>query len=163
MPARDIIRQTLDSSDMILKRYIDDLNDADLLVRPAEGMNHIAWQLGHLIVAERTFVEDVKPGASPALPEGFEANHAKETHDSDDAKRFSTKSEYLALWDAQRAATKAALDALSDEDLEKPGPERWRRMVPSLGGLLNFAGGHTLMHVGQFVPVRRKLGKPIVI
>ena len=28
---------------------IDDLSDSDLMVRPAPGCNHIAWQLGHMI------------------------------------------------------------------------------------------------------------------
>ena len=36
-------------------------------------------------------------------------------------------------------------------------------MAPTVGHALNMAGGHTLMHVGQFVPLRRTLDKPVVI
>ena len=36
----------------VVNMYLDDLTDAELLVRPAENMNHIAWQLGHLIQSE---------------------------------------------------------------------------------------------------------------
>ncbi len=64
---------------------------------------------------------------------------------------------------AQRDATKAVLDALTDADLDAPAPERLRRMCPTVGTVFNLTGNHVLMHVGQFVAVRRKLGKPVVI
>lgn len=161
--SKAIIKNTLDMSDMVLKKYLEDLSDSDLLVRPAEGMNHIAWQIGHLIGAEKMFTEMVKPGAGSPLPEGFDKQHSKEAAASDDPSGFLSKAEYLKLWDEQRAATKAAVDALSDAELETPATGRFAQMVPNNGGLLNFAGTHALMHVGQWVPVRRKLGKPVVI
>jgi hypothetical protein len=51
--------------------YLDDLTDADLLVRPIPGTNHIAWQLGHAIQAEHEMLQGVSPGAMPKLPAGF--------------------------------------------------------------------------------------------
>ena len=71
MGPKDVILSTLDMSDFILKKYLDDLSDADLRLRPVEGMNPIALQFGHLIASERHFVEMIKPGASPPLPAGF--------------------------------------------------------------------------------------------
>src|SRR5438270_12981463 len=113
MHAKDAIRLTLDNSDFILKAYLNDLSDDEMLARPVEGMNHIAWQFGHLISAERMFAEAVKPGASPALPQGFEERHDPKSPSKDDRAGFATKTEYLRLWDAQRAATKSALDSVS--------------------------------------------------
>ena len=55
MGPKDVIKQTLDMSDFILNKYIDDLSDADLRVRPIEGMHPIALQLGHLIAGEQMF------------------------------------------------------------------------------------------------------------
>ena len=37
MHAKDAVRQTLDMSDMIIKAYLGDLDDADLLVRRCRG------------------------------------------------------------------------------------------------------------------------------
>ncbi len=34
-------------------------------------------------------------------------------------------------------------------------------MAPTVGAGFALMGNHMLMHVGQFVSVRRKLGKPI--
>ena len=42
MGPKDVIKQTLDMSDFILHKYLDDLSDADLRLRPVEGMHPIA-------------------------------------------------------------------------------------------------------------------------
>lgn len=163
MIAKDVIRQTLDMGESIVRTYVNDLEDADLRLRPAEGMNPIAWQLGHLLAYERMMVEGIKPDSSPPLPDGFEAAHAPEAAKSNDFAGLKTKAEYLKLWQAQRAATKAVLDGLSDAELDSPAPERFRRMWPTVGAVLTLVGNHTLMHVGQFILVRRTLGKPVLI
>ena len=162
MNAKDAIRQTIGMSDMIVSKYLDDLDESALMVRPVEGMNHIAWQIGHLISSERGFVEGIKPGSCPPLPEGFEAKHTKETTTSDDASKFLSKADYLAAWTAQREATKALLDSLSEADLDAPAPENIRSFCPTVGMVLNLTGLHPLMHVGQFVAVRREQKLPVV-
>jgi DinB superfamily len=163
MNAKDVIRMTIDNSDMISNSYLSDLSDADLMLRPVDGMNHLAWQLGHLIAAERHFLEAVKPGASPPLPHGFEEAHSKETISSNDPKKFRTKDEYLSLWKAQREATLKVLAGLPDSQLEAPSPESLRSFAPTVGSIFNMIGVHPLMHCGQWVSVRRKLKKPISI
>ena len=63
MNAKDVLRLDLKANHAILTNYLSDLSDADLLVRPAPGANHIAWQLGHLIVAEgRAFAQSQGEG-----------------------------------------------------------------------------------------------------
>jgi len=162
MQAKDAIRQSMEMSDMVMGKYLEDLDDAAFLRRPVEGMNHIAWQVGHLISIERGTIEAIKPGSSPALPEGFDAKHGKETHSVDDPGQFYTKDEYLAFWKAQREATRSVLDSLSDADLDAPAPERVRSFCPTVGHAMNMFGGvHPMMHAGQFVAVRRSLQKPV--
>ena len=163
MGPKDVIQHTFGMGDHILNSYLADLSDTDLLIRPVEGQNHIAWQLGHLISSERMFVEGVKPGSCPALPEGFDQAHNKEGSRSDDPKQFATKQQYLDLFKAQRAATLKVLAGLSDADLDKPGDERFRQICPTVGATFGLLGQHVLMHVGQFVGVRRKLKKPVTI
>lgn len=165
MNAKDVIRQSLDMGDSIVNGFLKDLDDADLLVRPVEGTNHIAWQLGHLIISERGMVEAIKPGTCPPLPDGFEEAHGRDeaATSSNDPARFRSKAEYLQLMQAQHAATKAVLDGLSEAELDAPGPESLRRMAPTVGSVMALTGNHVLMHVGQFVGVRRKCHKPVVI
>jgi hypothetical protein len=158
--AKDVIRDTLANSDFILKAYLADLSDGDLLVPPVEGMNPVAWQLGHLISVERDWIEKLQPGSCPALPGGFGAAHGKETAAPNPFRPFCGKAEYVQAWDAQRAATLSALDALPDAKLSA---ETGIEFAPTNTALLNMIGIHALMHVGQFVPVRRKAGLGIAI
>src|SRR4029077_991184 len=118
MHAKDAILISYGMNDNILNAYLGDLSDTDLLLRAVPGQNHIAWQIGHLISSERGMLEGIKPGSSPALPEGFDDAHSQgEGSSSDDASRFLGKAKYLELFKAQRAATKKVLEGLSDADL----------------------------------------------
>src|SRR5687767_156982 len=105
MNAREAIRNVIRSTDFIVKAYLDDLSDAELLVRPVPGANHIAWQLGHLIASEHEMIEATHPGSMSPLPPGFKEKYTAETSKLDDPKAFHTKGEYLKLMDEQRAGT----------------------------------------------------------
>lgn len=163
MQTAEAIKSAMTLSDMVLTSYISDLSDADLMQRPGIGCNHLAWQLGHLIAAEVNLLNAVCPGQGAALPAGFAETHAKENCSSDDASQFKTKQEYLALYQTVRASTVAALERLSDAQLDAPSPEHFRSLVPKVGDYLMLIATHPMMHAGQFVVVRRKLGKPILI
>lgn len=162
MNAKDVILNSMNTGEMVINAYIGDLEDKDLLIRAEPGMNHIAWQLGHLIGAERHFVEMVKPGASPALPPDFEEGHGRDKHKEDDPSKYYSRAKYQELLKAQRDASKAVLEGLSEEELARSGPE-FPAFAPSAMALMNMCGTHALMHAGQFVAVRRKLGKPVSI
>jgi hypothetical protein len=163
MNAKDAIRSMMEMSWSILGRYVADLDDGDLLHRPGTGCNHLAWQLGHLITAEVGILNAVCPGAGPELPAGFAEQHDKSTVASDDPKKFCTKQEYVDLTKKVHEASVVALTKLPDADLDKPAPESFKQMFPTVGAVLMLIAAHPLMHAGQFVPVRRALGKPIVM
>lgn len=162
MTTKDAIRYSLDQSRGIIDDYTRDLDDAELLIRPVAGMNHIAWQLGHLIESERSMVGALGH-SMPELPAGFAEAHTRETAGSDDRRQFAARSVYMQLMDKVRAGTLAALDATPESDLDKPGPESMRAYAPTVGSVFMIVANHALMHCGQFVAVRRLRGKPIAI
>ncbi|NOY43573.1 MAG: DinB family protein [Planctomycetes bacterium] len=163
MNANDAIQSAMDVSSMVLTSYLGDLSDADLMTRPCEGCNHLAWQLGHLIASECSLLEAICPGAAVSLPEGFAEKHSKETAGENDPSKFCTKEEYVDQLDRVRKASKAALEKVSETDLDQPSPEHLREMFPTVGVIFVLIATHGMMHAGQFVPVRRALGKPVVI
>jgi hypothetical protein len=157
--AKNLLRQSIEMGHMVTRAYIEDLTDAELLVRSAPGANHIAWQLGHIIGSARGMLAGLGREV-PALPDGFEAAYTREMADSDDPAKFATKAEYLALLDRMKDASLAAVETTPDCELDAPGPESMREYCPTVGAVLMLLGSHMLMHAGQFVPIRRKLGKP---
>ena len=162
MNAKEAIRICIDSGNMITQMYLGDLSDADLLVRPTPGCNHIAWQLGHLISSEHNLIEEVCPGSMPPLPAGFAEKYTSDTSKLDSPGVFHAKSVYMAAYEQQRAGTLKALEKLPDGDLDKPGPEKFRDFLKTVAEVFSLIGSHWLMHAGQWAVVRRKLGrKPI--
>ncbi|MBW3539066.1 MAG: DinB family protein [Planctomycetes bacterium] len=160
MNAREAIRTSFTLPDFAWKAYIGDLTEDELLVRPVPGANHIKWQLGHLIASEHSLIDAVCPGSMPPLPAGFAEKHTSETASVDDPAAFHSKDEYLRVFDEQRAGTLAALDKLSDSDLDQPTPERYQRLGATVGAIFAMQPTHWMMHAGQWTITRRKLGKP---
>lgn len=163
MNAKDAIRSSGNLSMMVLKSYVSDLEDSELLTRPGKGCNHIAYQLGHLISAEVQLLELAAPGQGTELPDGFAEAYSKENASDDNPEHFLDKATYLELFEKVRAATLAALDAYPEADLDKESPEHLRSFCPTMGDLFTLIANHPLMHAGQFVVVRRQLGKPILM
>lgn len=148
---------------IVVQRYLEDLSDADLMIRPGPGCNHIAWQVGHVIASNSFLLDSICPGKGQMLPAGFREQHSKEVNGSDDAARFLTKKEYLDLVGGMQAALKAALADVSESQLDEPGPEQFRSLFPTVGHMFMLIANHLMMHAGQFAVVRRQLGKPVVI
>jgi len=160
---RDAIKVALNSTKDLLTRYIADLSDADLFMRPVPNANHIAWQLGHLIFAEPYLVKQQLPDASyPDVPASFTDTYGPKGASKDGPDGFLTKAEYASLFDKVRSATLATVSKLSDTDLDRPTTGSMAPFAPTLGELLILVANHTLMHAGQFTAVRRKLGKPVL-
>jgi hypothetical protein len=154
------IEGALGMSVQIVKGYLGDLTDADMMVRPGPNLNHLKWQVGHLIFAEHYHIGVMYPNSMPALPEGFKEQHNKDAAASDDPAKFCTKARYFELMDQQREGMLKLLRGLSDEELSKKTPEQIHYMGPTIGAVFANMGTHWTMHAGQWAVVRRKLGKP---
>lgn len=161
MNGRETVVAALKSSLGVVQMFLADLSDADLLVRPTEGANHIAWQLGHLIWSESQLAAAQLPGVVyPTLPAGFREQHDKAGAARNDG--FASKQFYLELLAATRAATCAGVEKLTDADLARKTEGPMAPFAPRWGDLFLLVANHTLMHGGQFSVVRRKLGKPVL-
>jgi hypothetical protein len=144
--------------------FLSDLSDADLLVRPVPGANHIAWQLGNIIAGDRFLILSQIPDAEfPTLPDGFVEKHGPEGASANGPDGFLTKTQYLDLLNQTRNASVAVLEKLSEADLDRPTSEEMARFAPTFGDLFIGVANHTMMHTGQFTVVRRLLGKPVLI
>jgi hypothetical protein len=159
----DTLKSTFGTTDMVLTSYVSDLSDEELMTRPGAGCNHIAWQLGHLISSESSLLNMIKDGSGMELPEGFADKHSKETTGNDDASQFCSKDEYMDLYSKTRANSLSVLAKLSADEMNAPGPDHFKDFCPTMGSLAVLIATHPMMHVGQFVPVRRALDKPVLI
>jgi DinB superfamily len=160
MTGHDAIRNTFRRSRNLTRLLLEDLSDSDLLVRPAPGANHIAWQLGHLISSTHRMIGQFLGARAPALPEGFIERHNSDASHSDSTDGYLSKAEYLDLVDRMILAATEAVAALPDAALDAPNPGNMAKMAPTVGSLFQLSAEHFMMHLGQFSTVRRALGKP---
>ena len=145
MNAKEAIKTALTSTQGLVRWYLSDLTDTDLLVRPVPGANHIAWQLGHLIVAEPHLVREEIPGAAyPELPAGFAEQHHVKTAGDESTQGFGKKADYLALFNKVR------------EDVS----DRCGGEFESVGQLAGRAGGRrpNLMQHTHLIEIERLAG-----
>ena len=159
MNFKDFIRSSLRISDFLSQGYLADITSEEMFVQPVPEANHIAWQLGHLIVSERNLVEAAATGSMPALPDGFAERHRRDSVPSSNPADYLTKDEYLQLAKQIRTATLGALDRLNDADLDKPVTARVPPFVKCAGDCFATIGLHWSLHAGQWVVLRRKLGR----
>lgn len=158
------VKNALMSTKYLLEMYVSDLTDADLLVRPVPGANHIAWQIGNVIIGDSYLISPQLPEAKyPELPPGFMEKHSAAGAKDDGPDGFLSKAEYLDLFNRTRAATVAALESLSDDDLDRDTGPSMAQFAPTLGEAFLAVANHTMMHGGQFTVIRRQLDKPVLM
>ncbi len=163
MQAKEVVKIALRSTQDTLQMFLNDLSDKDLTARPVPSANNIAWQLAHLIMAEKFLLLGELPGVNyPEAPAAIAALGSERTGKVEPAEGYLGKAQYLEWFGKMRAATIAAVDKLSDADLDKTVTNMMAQHAPTLGALLILTANHTLMHGGQFTVIRRALGKPVI-
>ena len=163
MRAKDVIKLALTSTQDLVPMYLSDVTDAEVAVHPVPGANNIAWQLAHLTTAEQYLLGDQLPGVQyPEIPAAIANLGNERTGKVDPPGGYLSKAQYVEWFNKMRAATIAAVDKLSDNDLDRPVTNTMAKFAPTLGALLILTANHTLMHGGQFTVARRALNKPVV-
>jgi len=160
MDSKQALKICIDTADMVCLAYLGDLSDAELMQRPHSLCNHINWQVGHLIVAENQMMSMVPGYSMPALPAGMAEMYAKETQGINDASKFMSKEALMSTFKEQREGTLKILAQVSDSDLDTPTGVDY---APTVGSMISMQGSHWMMHAGQWVIVRRNLGKAVLI
>jgi hypothetical protein len=130
-----------------------------MLYRPLPGINHISWQLGHLISSEHSLVDKTAPGKMSPLPAGFAERHKKDQAASDERAGLLSKEEYQKLAKQVRAEAIQIIESATPADYDRP-ISGVPPFLKTNGEVYLFLGAHWLMHAGQWAVIRRKLGRP---
>ncbi len=160
MDAREAIKLNLNLAEFIALGYLEDLSEDELFHRPADGANHIIWQVGHLVTEEHEALEKLFPGTMPALPLGLVERYHKAQAAVDDRSAFDSIDVLMAAYRNVRAKTLELLAGQSDRDLDRITPESMRSYAPTVGAAFSMLGTHWVMHAGQWAVIRRQCGRP---
>jgi uncharacterized damage-inducible protein DinB len=159
--ANEIIAHSLSASQMLMKRFVEDLQPQEYLHRPAAKANCAAWLLGHLVLTERRTLAALGATDLPALPDGFEQRFGKDGA-APQQNEFGDTSILFPLWERHRSLLIEKLRGATPEQLDKPAAKP-HPMFSTVGQMINFMAQHATLHAGQISTIRRSLGRPPII
>lgn len=165
---------------MLISLILDDLQQArvyasDMLShvddsiwfrQPAAGINHIAWQVGHMTIAQYGLclkrIRGVRPDDDLLLPAAeYGRLFGKGSVPSPNADGYPAPADIRAAFDRVHQQVLQEVAGLDESVLEEPaGPPH--PMFTTKGGALRFSAKHEMLHVGQIGLLRRLLGCEII-
>jgi hypothetical protein len=143
-------------------QLVAELPEDDWFSTPDGATTHVAWQIGHLAVAEYGLclfrMRGRQEGDAELLPSSFRKQFSKGSQPSGDRARYPAPREIREILDQVHAQAMRELPGYSAADLDQPAEEPYA-MFPTRLGALIFCSMHEMMHAGQIGLLRRSMGK----
>lgn len=143
-------------------RFLKETPEAEWFRITPGGISHVAWQVGHLAMAEYRLsmlrIRGPQPHDGEVLPESYVSLFGKNAPDAD-ARKYPSAADIRAVFDRVHEQALLELPRLSEADLDQPTviakPHPYA--TTKLAALL-WCAQHELVHAGQIGLLRRELG-----
>ncbi len=167
-PRLDIVIRNMEFVRRYTLSLLDDLTDDQWFWTPAESTDefttHIAWQTGHIAMAEyglmlfrqRGRVRDVD---SDLMSGQFRKLFLRGTQPQSDPGIYPKPAEILDVLDRVHHQMLREIPNFDGDQLDEPTEPPHAAFATRYGALL-FAGDHEMIHAGQIGLLRRMMGKP---
>ena len=156
------LKQISDAREYTLS-LIEDLEPGDWYRMPAEGVTHIAWQVGHIAMAQfRLCLErlrNLQPGDWDLIPKDFLRGFAKGTTPAAFSADSPPPHQIRGALDRVYQAVLHEVPQYTGDDLNAPLANPHPIFKTKLEALY-FSSKHEMLHAGQIGLLRRLLGKP---
>jgi hypothetical protein len=152
----------LESARAYMKGLVADLTPDEWFWTPQPPISHIAWQVGHLAVAEYGLMLFRQRGRqevdSELMSGAFRKLFMKGTSASTSRSGHPSPEEILAVLDLVHQQVLLEVPGFPDADLDQP-IDPPHSVVSTRYGSMLFAGDHEMLHAGQIGFLRRLMGK----
>lgn len=139
-----------------------EIDEADWFVMPPSCPTHVAWQVGHLAMAEYGLCLFRMRGRQPIdlelMTGSFRKQFSRGSVPDADASKYPSAAEIRATLDRVHAQVLKEAPSFSAEQLQEPVEMPYAVEATKLGGLL-FCSHHEMLHAGQLGLLRRLLGR----
>jgi len=140
-----------------------DLKPDDWFRMPVAGVTHIAWQVGHLAIAQygmsMRYIRGRLPGDEELIPREYVGLFGRGSVVDADAAKYPSPAQLREVLDRVHERVPAELANLSDADLDSPPTSPHPAFSTKFGALI-FCSEHEMVHAGQIGLLRRLLGYP---
>lgn len=161
-PRVELAIKHLESARAYMKGLVADLTPDEWFWTPQPPVSHIAWQVGHLAVAEYGLMLFRQRGRqevdSELMSGSFRKLFMKGTSASADRADHPAPEEILAVLERVHQQVLLEVPGFPDADLDQP-IDPPHSVVSTRYGSMLFAGDHEMLHAGQIGFLRRLMGK----
>ena len=158
----DVARRQIEFARSYTKRLLADIEPDDWFRMPGGATTHIAWQVGHLAMAEYGLVllrvRGKEPEDKAFITNDFIRKFKRDSVPADDPAAYPAMDEILKVFDSVHAKAMEEIGDFTAEQLSEPLPMPTAAYESKLGSLL-FCATHEMLHAGQIGLLRRLLGK----
>lgn len=158
----DIVKHQLESARGYTLSLLEGLDESDWFSVPPQVVTHVAWQVGHMAMAEYGLCLFRQRGRQPVdlelMPSSFRKAFSRGSVPTADASKYPSKASILETLNAIRAQLLIELPTFAGTGLDDPiDPPHFA--YPTRIGALLFSSHHELIHAGQIGLLRRLFGK----
>jgi hypothetical protein len=161
-PRLDIVVKQLEFARSYTLSLLADIGDDEWFTMPAGAQTHLAWQLGHIAMAEYGLGLYRQRGRQPAdlqlMSSSFRKQFSKGSTPEPDPAKNPPIAEIRKTFDAVHQQVLAELPTFTAATLDTPCDLPYAGFPTNFGSLL-LASHHELLHAGQIGLLRRLLGK----
>ena len=144
------------------KDLMSHVDDTDWFRQPSEGVTHVAWQAGHLAVAQYGLalkrVRGEKPEDEQLVPADFREQFGKGSVPDSDPAACPSPEDIRAVLDWVHEQVLVEIGALPEESLGQPAGDPPSPMFKTKLDAVHFCAQHEFMHGGQIALLRRLFG-----
>jgi hypothetical protein len=145
------------------ERLLDDVPTNQWFHVSPGGVTHIAWQVGHLALAEYRLALERQRGRTAEdhalISDAFLASFGRDSVPEPDPGRNPPLDEILAVFRRVHAQVLVEAQSIPDAELDQP-PLQPHRLATTRYACLLWCGHHEMLHAGQIGLLRRQMGQP---
>jgi hypothetical protein len=157
----DIAVKQIEFARSYTRELLDPLPDEVWFRQPAEGISHIAWQVGHLAMAEYGLclfrIRGRRSEDAELMSGRFRKQFSKGSSPNPEPAENPTPDEIRSVLDRVHQQAMRELAELEPAILDEPSEAPYAVSGTKLGALF-FCADHEMLHAGQIGLLRRLLG-----
>ncbi len=143
-------------------QLLEDVQADEWFQAPVSGVTHLAWQVGHIAMAQYALtmlrLRGKEPSDQALISNDFFRRFKKGTTPSPAPDDYPPMEEIWAVFHRVHEQALKELAGYTDQDLDVSLPEPHAVFDTKLGSVF-FCSSHEMLHAGQIGLLRRLLGK----
>lgn len=158
----ELTKQRIAFTDNMFREFIDTLEPELWYRMPAEGVTHIAWQVGHITIANYGLgmmrIRGKRAEDAGLIPESYSTNFGRGSVPSTDQSIYPSPERLVEIYKRVNDQLLEEMETYTLEQLDEPSlPEH--PLFKTKFDTLVFLPYHAMMHLGQMGLLRRLAGK----